>query len=170
MILIDYNRDGWPDIFFTNAPTVVEAIKDQKNLEGVRGALYRKNRGGTFTDVTQQAGLTTPYFGMGAVGDYNNDGEVSDDWAKCVYRLRRHVELAIFRQVLRVRDARRAAISASRFESSILLPSRASWDAHRAPRFPATSAASSIWIFGDAALSLENFSASDAKLAGDTVL
>jgi len=75
VILIDYNRDGWPDIFFTNAPTVAEAIKDPKNLDGVRGALYRNNQDGTFTDVTQQAGLTTPCFGMGgAVGDYNNDG------------------------------------------------------------------------------------------------
>jgi hypothetical protein len=75
VILIDYNRDGWPDIFFTNAPTVAEAIKDPKNLDGVRGALYRNNHDGTFTDVTEQAGLTTPCFGMGgAIGDYNNDG------------------------------------------------------------------------------------------------
>jgi hypothetical protein len=75
VILIDYNRDGWPDIFFTNAPTVAEAIKDPKTLGGVRGALYRNNHDGTFTDVTVQAGLTKPCFGMGgAVGDYNNDG------------------------------------------------------------------------------------------------
>jgi enediyne biosynthesis protein E4 len=75
VILIDYNRDGWPDIFFTNAPTVAMAIKDPKNLGGVRGALYRNNHDGTFTDVTEQAGLTKPCFGMGgAVGDYNNDG------------------------------------------------------------------------------------------------
>jgi len=75
VILIDYNRDGWPDIFFTNAPTVAMAIKDPKNLGGVRGALYRNNHDGTFTDVTVQAGLTKPCFGMGgAVGDYNNDG------------------------------------------------------------------------------------------------
>ena len=75
VILIDYNRDGWPDIYFTNAPTVAEAIKDPKNLAGVRGALYRNNHDGTFTDVTKQAGLTKPCFGMGgAVGDYNNDG------------------------------------------------------------------------------------------------
>ena len=75
VILIDYNRDGWPDIFFTNAPTVAEAIKDPKNLGGVHGVLYRNNHDGTFTDVTEQAGLTKPCFGMGgAVGDYNNDG------------------------------------------------------------------------------------------------
>jgi enediyne biosynthesis protein E4 len=75
VILIDYNRDGWPDIYFTNAPTVAEAIKDPKNLGGVRGALYRNNHDGTFTDVTEQAGLNKACFGMGgAVGDYNNDG------------------------------------------------------------------------------------------------
>ena len=71
VLLVDYDRDGWPDIYFTNAPTVDMAIKGQKSL----GALYRNNRDGTFTDVTAKAGLTTPCFAMGgAVGDYNNDG------------------------------------------------------------------------------------------------
>ena len=38
-------------------------------------ALYRNNRDGTFTDVTKEAGLAVPMFGMGAtVGDYDNDG------------------------------------------------------------------------------------------------
>jgi hypothetical protein len=71
VIVIDYDRDGWPDIYFTNAPTVGQA------LEGVvaRGALYRNNHDGTFTDVTEKAGTGTPCFAMGgAVGDYNNDG------------------------------------------------------------------------------------------------
>lgn len=77
VLLIDYNRDGWPDIYFTNAPTVAEAIKDPKNLGGAAtlGALYRNNHDGTFTDVTAKSGLDKPCFGMGgAVGDYNNDG------------------------------------------------------------------------------------------------
>lgn len=75
VILIDYNRDGWPDIYFTNAPSVTTAIKDPKTLGGVHGALYRNNHDGTFSDVTEKAGLTKPCFGMGgAVGDYNNDG------------------------------------------------------------------------------------------------
>ena len=75
VLLIDYNRDGWPDIYFTNAPTVAQAVKDPKNLEGVRGALYRNNHDGTFTDVTAGSGLDKPCFAMGgAVGDYNNDG------------------------------------------------------------------------------------------------
>jgi len=41
----------------------------------VRNALYKNNRDGTFTDVTEKAGVTGAYFGMGAaVGDYDNDG------------------------------------------------------------------------------------------------
>jgi len=71
VLLVDYDRDGWPDIYFTNAPTVDMAIKGQKSL----GALYHNNHDGTFTDVTAKAGLATPCFAMGgAVGDYNNDG------------------------------------------------------------------------------------------------
>jgi hypothetical protein len=71
VVLIDYDRDGWPDIYFTNAPTVDEELKGVK----APGALYHNNRDGTFTDVTEKAGLTTPCVGMGgAVGDYDNDG------------------------------------------------------------------------------------------------
>jgi hypothetical protein len=69
--LIDYDRDGWPDIYFTNAPSVEMA------LHGVKAwsALYRNNHDGTFTDVTEKAGVATPCWAMGAsVGDYNNDG------------------------------------------------------------------------------------------------
>jgi enediyne biosynthesis protein E4 len=71
VIVIDYDRDGWPDIYFTNAPTVGQALK------GVvpHGALYHNNHDGTFTDVTAKAGVGTPGFAMGgSVGDYNNDG------------------------------------------------------------------------------------------------
>jgi enediyne biosynthesis protein E4 len=71
VILIDYDNDGWPDIYFTNGPSVASAIKGEKTL----GALYHNNHDGTFTDVTAKAHLTTSCFGMGgAVGDYNNDG------------------------------------------------------------------------------------------------
>jgi len=71
VLLIDYDRDGYPDIYFTNAPTVDMAIKGQ----AARGALYHNNHDGTFTEVTEKAGLATPCFAMGgAVGDYNNDG------------------------------------------------------------------------------------------------
>jgi len=71
VILIDYDRDGYPDIYFTNAPTVDMAIKGKS----APGALYHNNHDGTFTDVTDKARLATPCFAMGgAVGDYNNDG------------------------------------------------------------------------------------------------
>ena len=71
VILIDYDRDGWPDIYFTNAPTIEMAM----NHQTARGALYHNNHDGTFTDVTDKAGIATPCFANGgAVGDYNNDG------------------------------------------------------------------------------------------------
>jgi len=71
VILFDYDRDGWLDIYFTNAPSVEMALKGEKS----RGALYHNNHDGTFTDVTDKAGIGTPCFAMGgAVGDYDNDG------------------------------------------------------------------------------------------------
>jgi hypothetical protein len=71
VLLLDYDRDGWLDIYFTGAPTVEMALKGEKS----RGALYHNNHDGTFTDVTDKAGIATPCFAMGgAVGDYNNDG------------------------------------------------------------------------------------------------
>ena len=71
VIIFDYDRDGWPDIYFTNAPTVDMALAGKPAL----GALYHNNHDGTFTDVTAKAGLTTPCVAMGgAVGDYDNDG------------------------------------------------------------------------------------------------
>ncbi len=69
--LIDYDRDGLPDIYFTNAPTVEMTLAGQK----ARSALYHNNGDGTFKDVTDKAGVGYPCFAMGAaVGDYNNDG------------------------------------------------------------------------------------------------
>lgn len=69
--LIDYDRDGWPDIYFTNAQSVDMAIHGKK----ARSALYHNNHDGTFTDVTDKAGVGYPCWAMGAVvGDYNNDG------------------------------------------------------------------------------------------------
>jgi hypothetical protein len=69
--LIDYDRDGWPDIYFTNAPDVEMALAGTK----ARSALYRNNHDGTFTDVTDKAGVAFPCWAMGvSVGDFNNDG------------------------------------------------------------------------------------------------
>jgi enediyne biosynthesis protein E4 len=69
--LIDYDRDGWPDIYFTNAPDVDMELAGKT----ARSALFHNNRDGTFTDVTDKAGVGNPCWAMGAVvGDYNNDG------------------------------------------------------------------------------------------------
>ncbi len=69
---LDYDGDGWMDAFFLNSgPTV--AYKPRHPL---RNALYRNHGDGTFTDVTEQAGLAEPsgfYMGV-AAGDYDNDG------------------------------------------------------------------------------------------------
>ncbi len=71
VLLIDYDRDGGLDIYFTNAPTVEMALKKEKS----KSLLYRNNGNGTFTDVTDKAGVGFPGYAMGgAVGDYNNDG------------------------------------------------------------------------------------------------
>jgi len=69
--LIDYDRDGWPDIYFTNAPDVDMQLAGKK----ARSALFHNNRDGTFTDVTDKAGVGYPCWANGVtVGDYNNDG------------------------------------------------------------------------------------------------
>ena len=71
LALIDYDRDGWPDIYFTNAPDVDMQLAGKK----ARSALFHNNRDGTFTDVTDKAGVGYPCMASGAVvGDYNNDG------------------------------------------------------------------------------------------------
>lgn len=69
--LLDFDGDGWLDIYFTNAPSVALAKRGVK----ARSALYRNNHDGTFTDVSDKAGVAYPCWAMGAsVGDYNNDG------------------------------------------------------------------------------------------------
>jgi hypothetical protein len=71
VLLLDYDGDGWLDIYFTNAPNIEMAQHGQR----ARSALYRNNHDGTFTDVTERAGVGYPCWAMGgAVGDYNNDG------------------------------------------------------------------------------------------------
>jgi enediyne biosynthesis protein E4 len=67
---IDYDNDGWPDIFLVNG-------MDWPGHGGKHSTpkLYHNNHDGTFTDVTHKAGLDIEIFGMGvAVGDYDNDG------------------------------------------------------------------------------------------------
>jgi enediyne biosynthesis protein E4 len=68
---LDYDNDGWMDIYLVNSGKS-DFFQPQTPL---RNALYKNNRDGTFTDVTERAGVPGGTFGMGvAVGDYNNDG------------------------------------------------------------------------------------------------
>lgn len=68
---LDYDNDGWMDIYLVNSGPC-DFFKPAKPL---RNALYKNNRDGTFTDVTDKAGVPGGTFGMGvAVGDYDNDG------------------------------------------------------------------------------------------------
>jgi hypothetical protein len=65
----DFDKDGWQDIYFVNG-------RDRYNRGiSVKNALYRNNGNGTFTDVTDSAGVPGTNYGLGCVwGDYDNDG------------------------------------------------------------------------------------------------
>jgi len=66
----DYDGDGWMDILLLNGMDWPGHRRGRSTLK-----LYRNNRNGTFTDVTQQSGLAVEMYGMGvAIADYNNDG------------------------------------------------------------------------------------------------
>jgi hypothetical protein len=67
---IDYDNDGWPDIFLVNGMDWPGHAQKHTTPK-----LYHNNHDGTFTDVTHKAGLDVEMYGMGvAVGDYDNDG------------------------------------------------------------------------------------------------
>ncbi len=69
---IDYDNDGWPDIFLVNGLNWPERPGPPSTPR-----LYRNEGDGTFTDVTSSSGLDVAIYGMGtAVGDYDNDGNM----------------------------------------------------------------------------------------------
>jgi enediyne biosynthesis protein E4 len=70
--LIDYDNDGWLDIYLLNGSTIA-ALKGKESPP--RAMLFHNNHDGTFTDVTERAGVANERWGAGvAVGDYDNDG------------------------------------------------------------------------------------------------
>ncbi len=70
--LLDYDNDGWLDIYLVNGSTY-DALRGKEKPP--RAALFHNNHDGTFTDVTEKAGVANERWGFGvAVGDYDNDG------------------------------------------------------------------------------------------------
>ena len=68
---LDFDNDGWMDIYMVNSGPSDFWTPPKP----IRNVLYKNNRDGTFTDVTEKAGVSGGTFGMGvAVGDYDNDG------------------------------------------------------------------------------------------------
>jgi enediyne biosynthesis protein E4 len=81
--VFDYDRDGRPDIFFTNGANIETLKKDSPKYWN---RLFRNNGNNTFTDVTEKAGLKGTGFDVGvAIGDYDNDG-FGDVFVAGVYR------------------------------------------------------------------------------------
>jgi enediyne biosynthesis protein E4 len=73
VVVIDYDNDGWPDLYFINGSTI-ERLEAHEKSRGNR--LYHNNRNGTFTDVTDRAGVRgNGDWGMGGcIGDVDNNG------------------------------------------------------------------------------------------------
>ena len=70
--VIDFDNDGWPDLYCVNGAALPSLRKADSRFYN---RLYRNNRNGTFTDVTEKAGVQGRGYEMGvAVGDFNNDG------------------------------------------------------------------------------------------------
>jgi enediyne biosynthesis protein E4 len=70
--LLDYDNDGWLDIYLVNGSTFATLAGKEP---GPRAMLLHNNHDGTFTDVTEKAGVANERWGFGvAVGDYDNDG------------------------------------------------------------------------------------------------
>lgn len=77
--MLDYNRDGLQDLFFVNGAAISDPMMKGQPADKTDprywNRLYRNNGDGTFTDVTESAGVQGHSYGLGvAVADYDNDG------------------------------------------------------------------------------------------------
>jgi hypothetical protein len=72
---LDYDNDGWVDLLFVNSQDWPDTPPGRRAAVQPTMHLYRNRGDGTFADVTGEAGLAVPVYGIGcAVGDYDNDG------------------------------------------------------------------------------------------------
>src|SRR5438094_5392408 len=72
LAFFDYDQDGWLDVYLTNGTRLDTTWPAGQEPHS---HLFKNNRDGTFTDVTEKAGIGRPGWGVGvAVGDYDNDG------------------------------------------------------------------------------------------------
>jgi hypothetical protein len=78
-MFLDYNGDGWLDIYFVNG-SWLKTVNDNRG-RSFRGklsnSLYRNNKDGTFSDVTEKAGVGDKSFGFGcSSADFDSDGDL----------------------------------------------------------------------------------------------
>ena len=72
LALVDYNNDGWVDVYFVNS---LSHAARRGDIQPLPSALFRNNKDGTFTNVTAEAGVENNRWGTGVcVGDFDNDG------------------------------------------------------------------------------------------------
>jgi len=78
-MFFDYDNDGWLDIYFVNG-SWLKTVNDNRgrSLRGkLSNVLYRNNKDGTFSDVTEKAGVGDKGFGFGcSAADFDNDGDL----------------------------------------------------------------------------------------------